>query len=80
MTLLDELRAQLARYDDDALAALGNRGLLRRAYKDLETQTAEIDAAADAGTVSVRVSGQSVRFDARGPAHAQCGCPATGVC
>ncbi|TXI51612.1 MAG: hypothetical protein E6Q50_00545 [Lysobacter sp.] len=80
MTLLDDLRAQLARYDDDALTALGNRGLLRRAYKDLETQTAEIDAAADAEAVAVRVSGHVVRFDARGPAQAQCGCPAAGVC
>lgn len=82
MTLLADLRAQLARYDDDALAALGNRGLLRRAYKDLEAHPAEIETHADAGVdvVLVRVAGQTVRFDARGPAQAQCGCPAAGVC
>jgi len=82
MTLLADLRTQLARYDDEALAALGNRGLLRRAYKDLETHAAEIETPADAGAeiVQVRVAGQTVRFDARGPAQAQCGCPAAGVC
>lgn len=82
MTLLADLRAQLARYDDDALAALGNRGLLRRAYKDLETHIAEIEICAEAGTdvVRVRVAGQTVHFDTRGPAQAQCGCPAAGVC
>ncbi|MCC7248519.1 MAG: SWIM zinc finger family protein, partial [Lysobacter sp.] len=62
--------------------ALGNRGLLRRAYKDLETHAAEIETAAEgtADIVQVRVAGHTVRFDARGPAQAQCGCPAAGVC
>jgi hypothetical protein len=78
MSMFAQLQAQLARYDDDAFAALGNRGLLRRAYKDLETQVADIEAQADA--VIVTVVGQRVRFDARGPAQAQCDCPAAGVC
>ncbi len=78
MSVIAQLQAQLARYDDDAFAALGNRGLLRRAYKDLETQAADIKAQADA--VIVTVVGQRVRFDARGPAQAQCDCPAAGVC
>ncbi|MCC7247609.1 MAG: hypothetical protein IT473_03205, partial [Lysobacter sp.] len=62
MTLLADLRTQLARYDDDALAALGNRGLLRRAYKDLETHAAEIETAAEgtADIVQVRVAGHTV--------------------
>lgn len=78
MSMLAQLQAQLARYDDDAFAALGNRGLLRRAYKDLETQAADIQAQADA--IIVTIAGQRVRFDARGPAQAQCDCPAAGVC
>jgi hypothetical protein len=78
MSLLAQLQQQLARYDDDAFAALGNRGLLRRAYKDLETLSAQIDAQDDA--VIVQIAGQQVRFDARGPAQAHCGCPAAGVC
>lgn len=78
MSVLADLQAQLARYDDEAFAALGNRGLLRRAYKDLETHAAQIEAQDDA--VWVRVAGQRVRFDGRGPAQAQCDCPAAGVC
>ncbi|HEX7816609.1 hypothetical protein [Dyella sp.] len=80
MTVLrDTLLTQLARFDDDAFAALANRGLLRRAYKDLETHAPQIaDETADVLTVAF--AGQQIRFDARGPAQAQCGCPASGVC
>ena len=77
--LRDELGRQLAHWDDEAFAALANRGLLRRAGKDLEKQAAElVEDGADA--VVVAVAEQRVRFDARGPAQAQCSCPATGVC
>lgn len=78
MSPLADLRAQLARYDDEAFAALANRGLLRRAYKDLETQSPTVDIVADA--VDVAIGGQRVRFDARGPAQATCSCPAGGIC
>lgn len=77
--LLADLRAQLTRYDDEALAALGNRGLLRRARRDLEGGTAAL-ALAPAGRVAVDVGGCRVTFDARGPAHATCTCRASGVC
>src|SRR5690348_6776849 len=81
--LVSGLRArlveQLARFDDDAFAALANRGLLRRAQKDLEKQRPEIvEEAEDA--VTVGFGGHRIRFDARGPAFAQCSCPAAGVC
>ena len=77
--LRDELGRQLAHWDEDAFAALANRGLLRRATKDLEKAPAElVEDGADA--VVVAVAGQRVRFDARGPAHALCSCPASGVC
>ena len=36
MSVRDDVAAVLARYDDDAWVALANRGLLRRARKDLE--------------------------------------------
>lgn len=77
--LRDTLRAQLARFDDEAFAALANRGLLRRAYKDLESATPTVDEERD-DALLVDVSGQRVRFDARGPAQARCTCPASGVC
>ena len=41
-SLREALHLQLARFDDDAFTALANRGLLRRARKDLEKETPEI--------------------------------------
>ena len=51
----------LAALDDDALAALANKGLVRRARKDLE-KTPPALVAADAGSVTVQVEGQTVRL------------------
>ncbi|MDY0745759.1 SWIM zinc finger family protein [Paucibacter sp. R3-3] len=78
-SLRTQLQEQLARFDDDGLAALANRGLLRRAQKDLERVTVEImEEGAD--HLVVAVGPQRVRFDARGPAQARCDCPANDVC
>jgi hypothetical protein len=73
------LAAQLARYDDDAFAALANRGLLRRATKDLEKAAATVAEESDDALV-MAFGEHRVRFDVRGPAHARCSCPASGVC
>lgn len=78
-TVLDQLGALLARFDDDAYVALANRGLVRRARKDLEQQAVEI-IEQGAAQVIVGIGAQHIRFDHRGPAHAQCDCPASGVC
>ncbi|HEY6126168.1 MAG TPA: hypothetical protein VIV63_16060 [Steroidobacteraceae bacterium] len=78
-TLREKLEAQLQRFDDDAFAALGNRGLLRRARKDLEKGAAEIVEETPALLV-LKVGEHRIRFDARGAAHAECSCPASGVC
>lgn len=73
------LLAQLARFDDDAFIALANRGLLRRALKDLEKQ--EVQILEDSGrTLRVGMGEHCVSFDIRGPAHAQCTCAASGIC
>lgn len=77
--LLAQLQEQLARFDDECFAALANRGLLRRAQKDLERLAVEIAQQSDTEVV-VTVGEQRIRFDARGPAQASCDCPATGVC
>jgi len=57
-------------YDDAALALLANVGLVRRAAKLFVALDGE----------SATVDGFVVGLDARGPAKATCGCPATGVC
>lgn len=78
-TVLDQLGVLLARFDDDSYVALANRGLVRRARKDLEQQKVDI---VEQGATQVVVSfgAQRIRFDHRGPAHAQCDCPASGMC
>jgi hypothetical protein len=81
--LVSELRSKLAvvlrGFDDDAYVAIANRGLLRRAQKELEKQSvAIVEERSDALVVSF--AEQQITFDARGPAHARCTCPASGVC
>lgn len=77
--LRQQLLALLARFDEDGFVALANRGLLRRAQKDLEKLPVDVaDETADELTVAV--GEHRIRFDARGPAYARCSCPATGVC
>jgi hypothetical protein len=78
-TLREKLQAELSRYDDDAFAALANRGLLRRARKDLEKEAALI-ASETPQALLMKFAGHEIRFDARGAAHASCSCPANGVC
>lgn len=78
-TLRAQLQEQLARFDDEGFAALANRGLLRRAQKDLERLMVAVGEESAAELV-VTVGEQRIRFDARGPAQARCDCPASGVC
>ncbi len=75
---LAHFRAALAAFDDDALAALANKGLVRRARKDLETsQPANLDA--DGERLQMEVGDGVVRL-ALPPAQSTCNCPAGGIC
>jgi hypothetical protein len=67
----------LAALDDDALAALANKGLVRRARKDLDKAPPTITAA-DAESVSLDVEGSAVRLTS--PINkSTCAC-ASGFC
>ena len=67
----------LAALDDDALAALANKGLVRRARKDLEKASPTVTAA-DAESVSLEVEGSAVRLTS--PINkSTCAC-ASGFC
>ncbi|QSR25869.1 hypothetical protein CFH99_09560 [Nocardioides aromaticivorans] len=79
MTLLASLRPLLQRWDDDAWAGLANRGLLRRARKDLASAP-PTSVSDGVEVVEVVVGGQVVRFGPEGPASARCSCPAGTVC
>jgi hypothetical protein len=76
--LLSRLRAVAAQLDDDALAALANKGLVRRARKDLETTRPEV-VGPEGDRLRLRVGDGTVDL-ADPPAKSACSCPAGGVC
>lgn len=79
MSLRDTLTAVLARYDDDTWTAVANRGLLRRARKDLASTDVRVLAEDDAH-VDVGVGDLVVRVGPTGPAAATCTCPSPVTC
>jgi hypothetical protein len=67
--------------DDETLVALANKGLLRRAQKDLEASAPEIqEEHADALVLGFLTDGCAVTMPAAGPAKATCTCPAGKGC
>lgn len=79
MSVRQQLIDQLRHFDDEAYAAIANRGLLRRAQKDLEKLTPAIIVDTD-DQLQLSVGGHQIGFSARGVAAAHCSCPAAGVC
>lgn len=79
MSVRAELIAQLSRYDDETWTALANRGLLRRARKDLTTTLPELRAES-ATALTIQVGTATVHLDKQGPAQAHCDCPSTTTC
>jgi hypothetical protein len=73
------LAATLAAYDEAALSVLANKGLVRRAARDVEEGKVALSGW-DGDAALVAADGERVRIDARGPARAECSCPAPGVC
>ena len=69
----------LGSFDDAALAALASAGLMKRALKDRETETAEIVTLTEV-LAQVIVEGFTVTIPPKGPAAARCTCPAPGIC
>ncbi|AQP47477.1 hypothetical protein BW730_08195 [Tessaracoccus aquimaris] len=64
-------------WDDAALEALANKGLVRRAAKAVPDAVLG-DVTDDSAVVST--AGMDVVIGPRGPSEARCPCPATGVC
>ncbi len=79
MTIRGQLVELLARYDDATWTALANRGLLRRATKDLDTVPIAIEAESD-DAVNITVADHHIRFTRTGPAGATCDCPSPVLC
>lgn len=70
----------LASLDAAALEALANKGLLRRAQKDLDRGIETRICAETDSSIRVRVGDFEVTLPESGPAMASCSCPAVGVC
>jgi hypothetical protein len=75
---LRKLRGLLKVVDDEALVALANRGLLRRAQKDLQS-VAPVVLAVEDGYVRVQMADATVDVQEL-PSKCTCSCPATGIC
>src|SRR5262245_42481550 len=75
---LTRLRAIVKTLDDDALASLANKGLFRRAQKDLEAVRPQI-VATEPTVVRLQVADAIVEIPEL-PAKSKCSCPATGIC
>ncbi|MFI5623520.1 SWIM zinc finger family protein [Nocardioides sp. NPDC051685] len=69
----------VAGFDDDAWVALANKGLLRRARKDLDA--VEISLVSESETaIEVAVGDRAVTFGSAGPTQATCSCPSAVIC
>lgn len=76
--LLTELLRAARLLDDDALASLASRGLVRRAQKDLEAQAPALRSA-EGGAAVFEIDGQTVTLRLP-PGASRCTCAAGGVC
>lgn len=69
----------IAALDDDALAALGNRGLVRRAVRLVSENAVTLVSVTDA-EVGLTCDGAAVKVLPGGPSAVRCSCPVAGVC
>ena len=76
--VLVRLRRLAQLLDDDALIALANRGLVRRARKDLRKEAPELEGV-DEDRVRLQVQGNEVLLT-EPPASSTCSCLAEGIC
>jgi hypothetical protein len=74
-----DIAAVLGRYDDEAWIALANRGLLRRARKDLDALEVRVTSETTE-LVEVAVGDRTVRIGVAGPGEAVCSCPSVLIC
>ncbi len=80
--LLIYIAALVRRFDDAAWEALANKGLLRRARKDLESGALpmSMDGSGAPDGVRIKAGAFNVFIPEAGPAKATCSCPAASVC
>src|SRR3954451_6539854 len=78
--LESKLRHLVPSLDTSSLEALANKGLLRRAQKDLERGVETKILGETGNALRLRIAEFEVSLPDSGPAAAKCSCPAAGVC
>ncbi|MBX7219054.1 MAG: hypothetical protein K1Y36_03840 [Blastocatellia bacterium] len=80
MDLVTRIRTQLAMFDDGAFETLSNKGLVRRARKDLQGGAAPEIVGTNETHVLLKVTDAEVKISEQGPAKAVCSCPSVELC
>lgn len=70
-------RDRLAGIDDDYLVGLSNKGIVKRAYKDKEEVSAEVQSLGEEAAVSVGDETVTVRYPL---GESKCTCPSRSIC
>lgn len=78
--LLAHLSNMLSGFDEASLIALANKGLYRRACKDLEKGISIAIGESTESGLLIQVAEFTVTLPESGPGQANCTCPAPGVC
>ncbi|HKW33411.1 MAG TPA: hypothetical protein VJN92_10435 [Candidatus Acidoferrum sp.] len=78
--LLNRIATLVGGFDDASWEALGSKGLLRRARKDMEKGVSAEVGEQVGETLQIKVQAFTVSMPASGPAKATCSCPAPGIC
>ncbi|HNG96586.1 MAG TPA: SWIM zinc finger domain-containing protein, partial [Acidobacteriota bacterium] len=74
------LQSHLAAFDDAAFEALANKGLVRRARKDLQSGVRPDVVADTEQELVLRIAETTVTLTEQGPQKARCTCPAVDIC
>lgn len=74
---MDNLKAFIQQVDDDYLTGLGNKGILKRAYKDLEQETPSLLLEGEEAKVTLREESCVLRLPL---AESSCSCPSRSIC
>ena len=74
------LQSHLAAFDDAAFEALANKGLVRRARKDLQSGVRPDVVADTEQELVLRIAEATVTLTEQGPQKARCTCPAVDIC
>ncbi len=77
---LEKLLKYLIAYNDDALVVMANKGLLRRAYKDLEKAVISQVEIFETTQVKILIDDQEVILAPKDMNQSQCNCVASSTC